>query len=185
MSARLARTLLKLYPRRVRDRYGEELLALEDELSAHGEGSRTRLIRDMLAGALLVRPTHHRSRLVIGAVCMVTAVAVATVIIGSRSIDVSAGGIHAAARPAALASLTQNRHAPTLTVPAQQGVTCAVAAGSSCSLTPCSEFVAHTSTQDPVARNSVSAVQRARSATTTRCAAYPHTHSQPPVFVGG
>jgi hypothetical protein len=179
MSSRLARTLLKLYPRRVRDRYGEELLALEDELSTHGEGSRTRLIRDMLAGALLVRSTRHRARLVIGAVFVVIAVPVAVAIVGARSTEVSAGGSHPPPHPAAQASLIQNRHrTPTLTVPMQQGVTCAVAAGSSCSLIPCSEFVGQSSTQDAAAHGSGSAADRRRRVTTTRCAAYPHVRPQ-------
>jgi hypothetical protein len=34
MSSGLTRTLLRLYPRRIRDRYGGELLDLEDELMA-------------------------------------------------------------------------------------------------------------------------------------------------------
>jgi len=60
MSSRLTRTLLKLYPRRIRNRYGDELLDLEDELRVQGKVSRTRLIRDMLTGALLIRPTRQR-----------------------------------------------------------------------------------------------------------------------------
>ncbi len=52
MSSRLTRTLLKLYPRRIRNRYGDELLDLQDELRAQDDVSRTHLIRDMLAGAL-------------------------------------------------------------------------------------------------------------------------------------
>ena len=185
MSSRLMRTLLKLYPRRVRDRYGEELLALEDELSARGEVSRTRLIRDMLTGALLIWPTRQRARLVVGAVCLVTAVAVAAVIIGGRGIDVSVRGSHSVARPAAQASLIQNRHAPTIMVPMQQGVGCFVGAGSSCSLTPCSEFVGKTSTESAAAHGSVSVAQRRRRVTATRCAAYPHVRPHHPVFVAG
>jgi len=183
MSSRLARTLLKLYPRRVRDRYGEELLALEDELSAHGEHSRTRLIRDMLTGALLVRPGRHRVRLTIGAVCLVTAVAGAVVIVGSHGIDVSSRGSHSAARPAPLASLNQNRHAPTIIGPIQQGGTCYVAADSSCSATPCSQLAGPTSTQDGAETGSVSAPQRRRRVIAERCAAHPQVLPQPPEFV--
>ena len=64
MNSRLMRMLLKLYPRRIRNRYGDELLDLQSELDAHGDLSRTRLIRDMLAGTLLVRPGGQRSHLV-------------------------------------------------------------------------------------------------------------------------
>jgi hypothetical protein len=60
MSSRLTRTLLKLYPRRIRNRYGDKLLELQDELRAQDDVSRTRLIRDMIAGALLVRPARRR-----------------------------------------------------------------------------------------------------------------------------
>jgi hypothetical protein len=47
MSSRLTRTLLKLYPRRILGRNGDELPDLEDELWAKGELSRTRLLSDM------------------------------------------------------------------------------------------------------------------------------------------
>ena len=71
MSSRLTRTLLKLYPRRMRDRYGDELLELQDELRGQGDLSRVRLMRDMLAGALLVRPA-RRAYLMIGAALLIT-----------------------------------------------------------------------------------------------------------------
>jgi hypothetical protein len=179
MSSRLARTLLKLYPRWVRDRYGEELLALEDELSAHGERSRTRLIRDMLAGALVVRPTRHRVRLIIGAVCLATAVAGAALIIASRTMTGSARRSHSAA----IASLNRNRHAPTTIGPIQPGGTCFVAADSSCSATPCSQFAGPTSTQDAADIRNASGTQRGRRVIAERCAAHPQILPQPPVFV--
>lgn len=81
MSSRLTRTLLKLYPRRIRNRYGDELLDLQDELRAQDDVSRTRLIRDMLAGALLVRPA-RRAYLVIGAVLVIGGLVVAGAAIG-------------------------------------------------------------------------------------------------------
>lgn len=37
MSSRLMRMLLKLYPRRIRNRYGDELLDLQSELEAQGD----------------------------------------------------------------------------------------------------------------------------------------------------
>jgi hypothetical protein len=94
MSSRLTRTLLRLYPRRIRDRYGEELLDLEDELRAHGEVSRTRLIRDMLTGALLIRLTRQRARLVVGAVLVVVGLAVTGTIIGGRGTGAPARASH-------------------------------------------------------------------------------------------
>ena len=183
MSSRLARTLLKLYPRRVRDRYGEELLALEDEMRAHGERSRIRLIRDMLIGALLVRPARRRLRLMMGAVCVVTAVAGVAVVLVGHGFDVSSRGSHSSTRLAALASLNRNRHAPTITGPIQPGGTCFVAADSSCSTTPCSQFAGPTSTQDAAATGNVSAAQRRRRVVAERCAAHPQVLPQPPMFV--
>jgi hypothetical protein len=53
MSTRLTRALLELYPRRIRNRYGDELLDLQDQLRTEDNLSRTRLIRDTLTGALL------------------------------------------------------------------------------------------------------------------------------------
>jgi hypothetical protein len=189
MSSRLARTLLKLYPRRIQDRYGDELLALDDELSAQGERSRTRLIRDMLAGALLVRPTRDRSGLVIGAVCLVAAVAVAAVIIGTRSIDVSAGKSHPPARAAAQAHRVQHRHGPkvvdSLPAVAIPHTGCFVGAGSSCSLTPCSEFTDASPTKQTATRDGVSISHRGRGASATRCTAYPRVHPQRTILVDG
>lgn len=88
------RTLLKLYPRRIRNRYSDELLDLENELRAQGEVSRTRLIRDMLAGALLIRPTRQRARLVTGAVLVIVGLAMAGTIIGGRGTDSPARASH-------------------------------------------------------------------------------------------
>jgi hypothetical protein len=129
MSSRLTRTLLKLYPRRIRNRYGEELLDLEDELRAQGKVSRTRLIRDMLTGALLIRPTRQRARLVTGAVLVIVGLVVAGTIIGRRGTDAPARASHPRVQLAALVAQTE-RAMPN---------TCPVAAGSSCSLTPCTD----------------------------------------------
>jgi hypothetical protein len=137
----------------------------------------------MLAGALLVRPTRHRVRLIIGAVCMVAAVGVAAVIIGTHGIDVSPPGSHSSTRPAALASLNRNRHAPTMIGPIQPGGTCFVAADSSCSATPCSQFAGPTSTQDAAETGSLSARRRQRRVIAERCAAHPQVLPQRPVFV--
>lgn len=171
MSSRVTRTLLKLYPRRVRDRYGEELLDLEDELRAQGEVSRTRLIRDMLTGALLVRATRQRKRIVTGAVLVVVGLAGAGTVIVGRGTDAPARASH---------------HRVQLTaqyVPANPYGSCPVAAGSSCSLTPCTEFIGRSSGEDAVARSSVRAIQRPRRPTGTRCAAHPHAEPQNAVLM--
>ncbi len=160
MSARLTRTLLKLYPRRIRDRYGDELLDLEDELRAQAEVSRTQLIRDMLAGALLIRPTRQRVRLVTGAVLVVVGLAVGGTIIGERGTD-SPARVRLVAR----------------TITAMPYGSCFVAAGSACSLTPCTEFISRSSAEDAVLHIVPATPARPR-LTGTRCAAYPHARPQ-------
>jgi hypothetical protein len=178
MSSRLMRTLLKLYPRRIRNRYSDELLALQRELRAQGDVSRTRLIRDMLAGALLVRPARHRARLVIGtvlltgAVLVIVGLAIAGTIIGGRDIDSPARAWYPQGRLTVRSAVA----APP---------TCFVADGSSCSLTPCTQFTGRSSTDGAVADSSVPASQRRPRLTGTRCTAYPHVQPQRPVFVGG
>ena len=83
MSSRLMRALLKLYPRRIRKRYGDELLDLQSELAAKGDLSRTRLIRDVFAGALLVRSSRQRAHVVIGAVLLMVGLAIAVTTISA------------------------------------------------------------------------------------------------------
>jgi hypothetical protein len=133
MSSRLTRALLKLYPRRIRDRYGDELLDLQDELRAQDDVSRTRVIGDMLAGALLVQPA-RRAYLLIGAVLVIGGLAVAEARIGGPGADSPARASHLQARLMARSAVT----APP---------TCLVADGSSCSLTPCTEFTARSSSE--------------------------------------
>lgn len=178
MSSRLTRTLLKLYPRRIRNRYGDELLDLEDELRAQDDVSRTRLIRDMLAGALLVRPA-RRAYLVIGAVLVIGGLAMAGTIIGPRGSDSPARTSHAQAQLNRTWILPGVRSA--MAVPP----TCFVADGSSCSLTPCTEFTGRSSREGPTAPSSAPAAARRLALTVTRCTAYPHVQPQRPVYVSG
>lgn len=184
MSSRLTRTLLKLYPRPIRNRYGEEMLDLKDELSAHGDLSRLRLIADMFVDALLVRPG-RRVYSVIAAVLVIGGLAVGGAAIAGLGADPPA---QQPSHPQAAASVPrrppQPRHAPTITVPAQSGSSCFVGDGSSCSLTPCSEFIGPRSSQGAVASGSPSAAERRPRSAGTRCTAYPHRRSQRPVFVG-
>jgi hypothetical protein len=165
------RTLLKLYPRRIRNRYGDELLDLEDELRAQSEVSRTRLIRDMLTGALLIRPTRQRARLVIGAVLVIVGLAMAGTIIGLRGTDSPARGFPPHGRLAAQS------------VTAIPYGSCFVATSPSCSLAPCTVFTGQTSAEDAVAHSSAPATPRRPRLTGTRCAAYPHAPPEHPVFV--
>jgi hypothetical protein len=171
MSSRLTRTLLKLYPRRIRDRYGEGLLDLEDELRAQGEVSRSRLIRDMLTGALLVWATRRRARIVAGTVLVVVGLVVAGTVIGGRGTDAPAR----ASGPRV--QLTAQY------VPANPYGVCPVAAGSSCSLTPCTEFIGRSPDEDAVARSSVPTIQRPRRVTGTRCPVHPHAGPQSAVLM--
>jgi hypothetical protein len=172
MNSRLIRMLLRLYPRRIRNRYGDELLDLQSELGAEGEVSRTRLIRDMLAGALLVRPARQRAHLVIGAVLVIAGLAVAGTTLGGRGTDSPARASHVHAR-LAVHSVDQAGSA-----------TCFVAASSSCSLRPCTEFTGRSSDEGAVVYSSVPATRRRSRLTGSRCVAYPHVRRPRPVFVG-
>lgn len=173
MSSRFTRALLRLYPRRIRDRYGDELLDLQDELSAQGELSRVRLIRDMLAGALLVPPA-RRAYLMIGAVLVITGLAVGGAAIGGGRIDTRLPASNPKVRLAV----------QSITVPFPQADSCAVAGGSSCSLTPCTQLTGHGSAQGPVADRSPRAARSRPRATARRCVTHPRAQPQRPVFVG-
>jgi hypothetical protein len=132
-----------------------------------------RLSGIMLAGALLIRPTRQRARLVTAAVLVIVGLAMAGTIIGGRGTDSPARASHPKVRLAAQ-SLPLN--------PIPYG-SCFVATGSSCSLTPCTEFIGRSSAEDAVAHSSVPATQRRPRLTGTRCAAYPHARPQDLVVV--
>jgi hypothetical protein len=171
MSSRLTRTLLKLYPRRIRDRYGDELLGLQDELRAKGDVSRVHLIGDMLAAALLVRPARWVC-LTIGALLVIGGLAMAGAIITGRGTGTPAQ----ASRPQVrlgVQSATANPYR-----------TCSVAGGSSCSLVPCSQFTGQPSAEAAVAYSSPPAARSRQRVTATRCARYPHVRPPRPIFVG-
>ena len=170
MSSRLTRTLLKLYPRRVRDRYGHELLDLQDELRAQGDLSRMRLIRDMLAGALLIRRA-RRAYLMFGAALLIGGLAVIATSVGGRSTDSPARASHSQVR-LAVQSVTASPYRA-----------CSVTGGSSCSLTPCAQFTGQPSASSAGAYSSLAATRRRPRGTATRCAAYPQVQPQRSVFV--
>ena len=170
MSSRLTRALLRLYPRRIRDRYGDELLGLQDELRAQGDVSRVRLIRDMLAGAFLVRP--GRTYRVIGAILVIGGLATGGVIVGERGTDSPARASRPQARLTVLGAVA--------TPP-----TCFVADGSSCSLTPCSEFIGQPAVEAADNADRSRPHANATPVIATRCAAYPHARSRRPVYVSG
>jgi len=171
MSSPVMRMLLKLYPRRIRNRYGDELLDLHDELRAHGDVSRTRLIRDAIAGAVLVRSARQRAHLMTAAVLVAVALAIVGTTIAAGGTDSPAGASHLEAR---------------LTVGHVNAVpygSCFVAEGSSCSLAPCTVFTGQPSTEDAAAYSSEPATQRRPHSTTGRCAGYRGAGPQHPVFV--
>ena len=120
MSSRLTRALLKLYPRRIRDRYGDELLELQDELRARGDVSRMRMVRDMLAGAFLIR-RGRRAYLMIGAVLVIAGIATAGAMIGGRGTDLPAR----ASRPKVRLAVQS--------IVAPPSASCFVGGGASCS----------------------------------------------------
>ncbi len=84
MSGRLTRALLRLYPAQVRDRYGAELLDLQDQLRADGELSRGRLLRDVLVGAVLARSVRRRASLLAVALVFVVVVAASVTLTGGH-----------------------------------------------------------------------------------------------------
>lgn len=130
MSSRVTRALLKLYPRRIQKRYGQELLDLEDEMRSHGDISRLGLIRDMLAGALVIWPTRQRTRLAALAVLG----GLGLVVIGAVIIDRGPGSSRRRGDPQ-FALVAQ-------AVPVLPSRSCEITSGSSCSATPCTEFIA-------------------------------------------
>jgi hypothetical protein len=176
MSSRVTRTLLRLYPRWIRDRYGDELLDLEDELRAQGEVSRKRLIRDMLVGAFVIRPTRQRTRLLTGAILVVVGLAVAGSLIAGHGTD-------SARHPMTRVLVAVATPVHPVPVPPIGGDACAVAAGRSCSLTACTEFIGRPSDENAVAQGSVPTIQRAQRVTGTRCPAHPHAGPQSAVVV--
>jgi hypothetical protein len=171
MSSPLMRALLKLYPRPIRNRYGDELLDLQDELRTQGNLSRTRLIRDTFAGAVLVRPVRERARLVITAVPVIVGLAIA----GSIIAGAGTGSPAQTSRPQARAVVPHVNATPYRS--------CFVATGSSCSLAACTQFTGQTSTQGAVVYDSEPAAERQQRLTKTRCASHALVLPQQPVFV--
>jgi hypothetical protein len=171
MSSRLTRALLKLYPRRIRNRYGSELVDLQDELRSQGNLSRTGLIRDTLSGAVLVRSVRERARLVIAAVVVIVGLGVA-------------GSIIAGAGPGSPAQTfrPQERAAAPHVNAAPYG-SCFVATGSSCSLAACTQLTGQASTETAVVYSSEPATERRSRVAKTRCASHALILPQPPVFV--
>ena len=170
MSSRIARVLLKLYPRPVRDRYGRELLTLQADLRARGELSRGRLVWDMLAGSLEFR----RARLAVAgglvvaaAIAGVTAVAVAGQAAGPRR-GAATLPVRIAARVPAHPALVRD-----LPIEPTTSGSCFVGSGS-CSISACTVYTARR--PDPARRRGVGA---------TRCAARPDVPPPRPVFVSG
>ena len=171
MSSRLTRALLKLYPRRIRNRYGSELLELQDELRTQGNLSRARLIRDTLSGAVLVRSVRERARLVIAAVVVIVGLAIA------GSIITRAG----TGSPAQTSRSQERATAPH--VKATPYGSCFVTTGSSCSLAACTQFTGRASTETAAVYSSESAKRQSRVAK-TRCTSHALILRRPPVFVG-
>jgi hypothetical protein len=77
VNKQVPRWVLAAYPRAWRDRYGEEVGDLFEELVASGESTPSRLVVGLLAHAVAERlHSFHRSRRAVLAVCVVAAVAV-------------------------------------------------------------------------------------------------------------
>lgn len=130
MSPSLTRMLRKLYPRHVRERYGDELLDLQDELRARGEISRAGLLRDAIMGAMLARSGRLRASLTLFA----ATAAVGLVITGF--LVVSAGPT-----PAHPPTATPRRLAGTIIAKPEPYLCLTTESGSSCSQGACTEYV--------------------------------------------
>ncbi len=177
MSSRLTRALLKLYPRRVRKRYGAELLDLQDELRAQGDVSRIRMIRDMLAGALLLRPA-RRARLVIGAALVIAGLAVTGAIVSGPGTGSPSRSSHSHVRLGA-----KNLRLAVKTATAVPYGSCFVGSGTSCSSTPCAADIDQTSTGGAVTRTSAVVAQPRPRVTTAYCVRYPRARASASIFI--
>lgn len=171
MSFRLTRLLLKLYPRAIRDRYGDELIELGTELKAEGDISRMGLIWDAFRGALALWPARSRRCLGACASLAIVVLAIAGTSIGSRQTRATASRLRVPS------------HAPNAFV--APGASCFVGAGSSCSQSPCTEFADKGSAAAAVVRLSVTAVRQRSPSARTRCIRYPRTQGGRALYVGG
>jgi hypothetical protein len=160
MSSRVTRVLLRLYPRRVRARYGDELLGLQDELRERGPLSRSRLVLDAIAGAFLARTLRQRTQLAAGVAVLIIAIGVAAT---------------AHDRGTAVRASTPNLRA----VPA---TSCFVGGGSACSATSCAQFAAQGSAEDAVEYTHSPAVAARRNLSSARCATDPRAAHPPALF---
>ena len=158
----MTRTLLKLYPRTIRDRYGSELLDLQDELAERDQLSRARLICDMVAGAVTLRLAHRRVPMMVAGPALIAAIIAAALHIAST-------GSPTPHRPVALVAQT---------VPAAPNTTCEVAGGTPCSAPPCAEFIAQFSTGTGVTPARRSAASHSQVKLGSRCPATARPTSQ-------
>jgi hypothetical protein len=186
MSARLLALLLRLYPRAIRERYGDELLELSRELQARGDRGRVASVGDLLAGAWRVRLRRPARWVVIAAF---TTIAVAVGVGIAVAASPGAGG------PASAGSPRGDHHrvvrmaaVPSITVP------CFVASGGTCASMPCTEFIAASDETVPVPvaparvtprRPTGRAGRAAPTGSPTRCTADPRVQPRSTVFVGG
>jgi hypothetical protein len=165
MNERLVRMLLALYPRRIRDRYGAELIDLHRELEPHDVAGRARLIADVLVGALAARSARERARLATGLAVAAAAVAFGVVALAGHAADTAAPRL-------ALVGVPVDGH------------TCFVDGAATCSLEACSQFIAGASVTDAVLDLSAPTDVRRRGQT-PRCTAYPRTRPRARVFADG
>lgn len=135
MSQRWTRALLRLYPARVRQRYGDELLDLQDELRTEGGLSVLGLMRDAVAGALLVRTARQRGWILSSAALVVAGLVAGVALLASG--HRVAGPTHLLIAQPAASSRPEN----------PDGRACLVSAGMSCSLQSCSIFAVQTQPQ--------------------------------------
>jgi|SRR5579875_598558 len=151
MSTRWTRALLRLYPRRVRERYGSELTELQDELRARGELSRIRLLRDVIVGALVSRTKRQRAAFIAG---LVGAALLTAAALGEWNQTTPAARYQSVAVLVAQATPTTPR-----------GSVCFVG-GTQCSVSDCTVFIANAATVAQTATVATTATATPGGATT-------------------
>lgn len=138
MNPRLLRSLIRLFPREWRRRYGEELRDLVAELAHHGEETQARLAIELIARAVAERISRPGLRAVTGLMAVAAVVAVVSIALS----DWSSTGNKVLALDTAQgqhdpgAAARHPRPAPTLQIPHQSGQSCFVTSGSTCSAQP-------------------------------------------------
>jgi hypothetical protein len=180
MSQRFGRMLLRLYPSRVRERYGDELLDLQTELRSEGELSLLRLTGDGITGALIARSATQRALILGGGLLVAGLIAAGTSLAGGGHRPL--GDLSGSLRHPAVARLAST---PSVRPSVPYGRSCLVSSGMSCSLRACSEYAASVPVRSTPAAEVQARYQRDSRRTRAVCVsrAYPSQANPQTVYV--